>query len=191
MIPYTKKYIITGAPGTGKTTLTHALERDYPCMHEVSRKVIAGEQATCGNGTPWQDLSRFAQLVYEASIAELKANPQARFTDRSLFDLIAYFQVEGKAIPSNIDRFPYHDHFCKQVFFAPTWREIYRTDEQRLQTFEYCLELEKTLKRTYDEKGFERLLLPKVNPESRRDFVKEAIDSGFNIGEPSLQIRFK
>ncbi|MCD8445075.1 AAA family ATPase, partial [Tenacibaculum finnmarkense] len=39
-----KKYIITGAPGTGKTTLINLLKNSFSCMDEVSRKVITEEQ---------------------------------------------------------------------------------------------------------------------------------------------------
>ncbi|MEM8965859.1 MAG: AAA family ATPase [Bacteroidota bacterium] len=172
---YTKKYIITGAPGTGKTTLINALAKEYPCLPEVSRKVIISEQEIGGNGMPWQDLRKFTALVYEASIAELDLNPHALFTDRSVLDLIAYLQVAGQPIPSTLDHFPYHDKFCKEVFFAPNWLSIYHQDEQRPQGFDYCRELEKALINTYEEKGFEILLLPKVSSSKRCVFVKERI----------------
>lgn len=171
MIPYTKKYIVTGAPGTGKTTLINILEKDYPCMPEVSRKVIVSEQKRGGNGTPWQDLSKFTELVYKTSIAELNANPQALFTDRSMLDLIAYLQLEGKPIPPSIDRFPYHDKFRKKVFFATTWQSIYHEDEQRLQGFDYCVKLEEALETTYIEKGFDIVKLPRDTVSIRVNFV--------------------
>lgn len=173
MEPYTKKYIITGAPGTGKTTLINVLEKKYSCIHEVSRKVIVNEQEKGGRGMPWQDVNRFTELVYEASIVELASSPQALFTDRSMLDLIAYLQVEGKPVPSSLNHFPYHDKFLKKVFFAPTWEAIFHKDEQRLQAFEYSLELEKALFRTYEQKGFELLSLPKVSVSERVVFVKE------------------
>ncbi len=184
---YTKKYIITGAPGTGKTSLLNVLEQGYDCMEEVSRKVIASEQAKNSDGTPWQDLSKFVELVYESFVIDLKANPQALFTDRSLLDLIAYLEVEGKVIPGWLDQFPYHDHFYKKVFFAPTWGDIYHQDEQRQQTFDYCIQLAKALSKTYDEKGFEMHLLPKVNPEERSIFVKRLIEQKVQTSYNSVQ----
>lgn len=147
------------------------MEREYSCIHEVSRKVIVGEQEKGGNGTPWQDLHKFVKLVYEASVHELGLNPQALFTDRSMLDLLAYLQVEGMPVPLSIDRFPYHDKFRKKVFFAPTWQSIYHKDEQRLQEFDYCLELEKALKTTYIEKGFDIVKLPKDTVSIRVNFV--------------------
>ena len=116
MSTYIKKYIITGAPGTGKTTLVNALAENYPCVHEVSRKVIVNEQEKGRTGTPWQDMNRFAELVYKASIVELEANPQALFIDRSILDLTAYLQVEAKPIPLSISSFRITIDFIGRYF---------------------------------------------------------------------------
>ncbi len=168
---YTKKYIITGAPGTGKTTLINALAKEYPCLPEISRKVIISEQERGGNGMPWEDLHKFTALVYQASIAELDLNPHALFTDRSVLDLIAYLQVAGKPILPALERFPYHDRFHKKILFAPTWPSIYHQDEQRPQAFDYCLELEKALETNYIKKGFTIVKLPQDTVATRVNFI--------------------
>ncbi len=44
-----KKIVLTGAPGTGKSTIIYELEkRNYHCMHEISREVTLEAQK---NGT--------------------------------------------------------------------------------------------------------------------------------------------
>jgi len=176
MLQYNKKYIITGAPGSGKTTLINALAEQFICMPEVSRKVIVQEQLRGTKGTPWEDLERFATLVYEAFVQLLNSSPQACFTDRSILDLLSYLRVAGKAIPRNIEAFPYREKFHEHVFFAPTWREIYHEDEQRLQSFDFCVELEKALLRDYRQKGFKLLMLSKVSVSKRLNFVTKNIN---------------
>ena len=169
-----KKHIITGAPGTGKTTLIKALKTIHPCMDEIAREVIVSEQEAGNNGTPWQDLQRFVQLVFEATSKQLpKSN--AWFCDRALLDLEAYLILANLPIPTFLAEFPYQEHYHSTVFFAPTWQAIYCTDPQRLQTFKYCQALEIELKKRYQYHGFEIVEIPKVNPETRKDFVLDQI----------------
>ena len=75
MPKYPKKYIITGAPGTGKTTLINLLKPIIPCMEEVARKVIISEQENNKNGVPWENINRFIELVY---ICLLYTSPSPR-----------------------------------------------------------------------------------------------------------------
>ncbi|MEL6557935.1 MAG: AAA family ATPase [Bacteroidota bacterium] len=175
MSSYTKKYIITGAPGTGKTTLIKALENQYPCIHEASREVIVAEQTRNGDGVPWKNVFKFAELVYQTSIAALNSNPKAILTDRSILDLIAYLQIAGEPIPQVLQEFPYHSKYEKTVFFAPAWQNIFHQDMQRLQSFSYCLELEKALKQNYRDRGFEIMDLPRESVENRVSFVGDRL----------------
>ncbi len=168
---YTKKYIITGAPGTGKTTLIDKLGEEFSYIPEISRMVIKSEQEKGGNGMPWEDLDKFVALVCEASLAKIESNPHALFSDRSILDLIAYLEVEGKTIPSSIDNFPFHHKFEKKVFFAPTWRSIYQKDAQRPQEFDYCVALEKALEANYIKRGFDIIRLPKDTILIRVNFI--------------------
>lgn len=174
MHKFQKKHIITGAPGTGKTTLINILKDTIPCMDEVSRKIIIDEQKSNKNGTPWADINRFTDLVFKHTNQEL-SNTDALICDRSLLDLEAYLTVENKAIPEYLSDFPYQETYHKIIFFAPTWFEIYCKDEQRLQEFEYCLKLEKSLLEQYKNKGFEIVILPKSSPLERTKFILETI----------------
>ncbi len=169
-----KKYIITGAPGTGKTTLINLLKEKIPCMDEVSRKVIVDEQKNNKNGVPWGNINRFTDLVFNFTIQEL-LNSDAQICDRSLLDLEAYLSVEHKGIPDYLCNFPYQETYHETVFFAPTWFEIYCQDGQRLQEFDYCLKLEKSLLEHYKSKGFKIVMLPKSSPLKRLKFILQTI----------------
>jgi len=174
MCDFRKKYIITGAPGTGKTTVINLLKNTIPCMDEVSRKVIVNEQKNNKKGMPWGDINRFTDLVFSRTNQEL-LNTNALICDRSLLDLEAYLIVENKVIPKCLSNFPYQETYHKTVFFAPTWFEIYCKDGQRLQEFDYCLKLEKSLLEQYRKKGFEIITLPKISPQERTKFILETI----------------
>ncbi|AUP81304.1 AAA family ATPase [Flavivirga eckloniae] len=169
-----KKYIITGAPGTGKTTLINLLKDSVPCMDEVSRKVIIDEQKHGRHGMPWLDINRFTNLVYKITNEEL-SNNKALVCDRSLLDLEAYLTVAEKEIPNYLKTCPYHEVYHKKVFFAPTWFEIYCKDGQRLQEFDYCLKLEKALLEYYKKRGFDIIMLSKTSPLKRVEFILNLI----------------
>lgn len=169
-----KKYIITGAPGTGKTTTINLLKNTISCMDEVARKVILDEQKNSSNGVPWGDINRFSDLVFNVTSQELLIS-DALVCDRSLLDLEAYLTLDNKNIPDYLKIFPYKDTYHKTVFFAPTWLDIYCQDPQRLQEFDYCLKLEKALLKQYNNKGFQIIILPKTSASERSKFILEYI----------------
>ena len=169
-----KKHIITGAPGTGKTTVLNLLKETLPCMDEVSRRVIIDEQKKNSNGMPWGDINRFTNLVFNTTKQEL-LNTNTLICDRSLLDLEAYLNVANKTIPDYLQKFPYHENYHKTVFFAPTWFDIYCKDSQRLQEFNYYLKLEKALLKQYKKRNFEIIILPKSSPLERKKLILDSI----------------
>ena len=87
----TKRIVISGAPGTGKTSIIEELSRKgYHCKPEISREIIAHQIAINGNITPWQDLEQFSEIVLEKRITQHRetTNP-TEFFDRSIIDVFA------------------------------------------------------------------------------------------------------
>ena len=59
-----KKYIITGAPGTGKTAIINCLKKQgFSCSNEISREIITEQIASGGNVLPWKNLDAFSERV--------------------------------------------------------------------------------------------------------------------------------
>ncbi|CAM1343183.1 AAA family ATPase [Tenacibaculum amylolyticum] len=168
-----KRYIITGAPSTGKTTLINALEQNgHIVFEEVSRKVIRVQQQTNGNKTPWEDVTGFTKLVYQQTLKNLETPiKQHAFVDRGLADNIAYLQLKQQPIANCFLQFNYQKPYHNTVFFCPLWKEIYIQDPQRLQSFEEVQQLERLLLNTYKELGFTIVFVPKTTVEQRLDFI--------------------
>ncbi|AUC15481.1 hypothetical protein BTO06_10165 [Tenacibaculum sp. SZ-18] len=173
-----KRYIITGAPSTGKTTLINRLQKnDHTVFEEVSRKIIISEQKKNSNKTPWEDVFGFTNLVYQQTIKELSTPIfKHAFVDRGLADNIAYLLLKKQPVSDDFLDFNYHKFYHKTVLFCPLWKEIYTQDEQRLQTFGEAKELEQLLLKTYISLGFKILEIPKTTVEKRVEFINTLLN---------------
>jgi predicted ATPase len=170
----TKRIAITGAPATGKTTLSASLEAlGYPVIHEQAREII---QQSLDNGTdilPWKDLNAFTEVVWQLrnqqySSAELG---KINFYDRTNLDAYAYLIKGETQLTEQWSKDLDQMHF-DAVFFLPVWPEIHSLDKQRMETLEDCIEVDGYLKRAYREKGYNLIEVPLVSVEERVAFIE-------------------
>ncbi|HEX6429346.1 MAG TPA: AAA family ATPase [Niastella sp.] len=175
----TEKYLITGGPGAGKTSLLQALkEAGYHCSEEASRQVIAEEVAKGTDCLPWSNLSCFAGKVLERMTAlytQAAANVGITFFDRGIPDIIAYQQAAGVPVDNKyyttFQQHPYH----QLVFILPPWKHIYVNDAERWQTFEEAVHLYTSIRETYQAFGFTLVTVPEAPVENRMQFILQTI----------------
>jgi predicted ATPase len=171
-------FVVTGGPGCGKTTVLRELEkRGFPFAPEVARQIIQEQVRTGGPALPWADRELYTKLMLERSIESYEAHTpasQLMFSDRGIPDTLGYARLIGlkdeSAIRDACEKYCY----ARQVFFAPAWKEIYETDEERKQTF---AEVERTcaqIAEVYEECGYKLVELPKVAPVARANFILES-----------------
>ncbi len=170
----TQRIIITGGPGTGKSTiLQHLEERGYPSFSEVSRAVIKKElEKEDSEILPWRDLSGFSDVVFNGQMAQYRRAEAGKinFYDRGLIDVIAYLRkdlLDSDALESLVEHYPYH----KTVFITPPWPEIYSQDEERREDPEAMQAIHKSLVSTYKDFDYEIIEVPKAEAETRTKFV--------------------
>lgn len=64
-------YILTGGPGSGKSTVLNLLfSMGYPVVPEVGRKIIQEQVSIKGNALPWGDTCRYAELMLLQSVLD-------------------------------------------------------------------------------------------------------------------------
>lgn len=168
------RYIITGGPGSGKSTLIETLQREgYACSAEVSRRMIIQEVAQGSNCLPWADILCFSAKVIEEMIVAWHSAiiyPKI-FFDRGMPDVIAYIKVAGLEVPAPLsvalNSYPYN----KQVFILPPWEAIFVNDTERWQSFEEASQIYEAIRETYSANGYQLIEVPKVSAVDRMAFI--------------------
>ena len=173
-------YVITGGPGSGKTSLIEALRsRGYACSTEAGRAIIQDQVTIGGSALPWRDRMLFAELMLQWEmrsyhVAELNSGPM--FFDRGVPDVIGYLRLIGAPVPEHVMKTAAEFRYHRNVFIAPPWREIFRQDVERKQDFDEAQRTYESLFRTYKELGYELVELPRVAVEDRVKFILDRLD---------------
>jgi predicted ATPase len=178
----TEKIIITGGPGCGKSSIIAELEkRGYPVAHEKAREVIQEQIQLGSNKVPWDDILGFSRLVVD-KIVSFPYSEKLYFMDRSSLDVEGYLRNGNVEYDKN-DFASVHKSmtYNKKVFFAPFWKEIYTTDEERKETDEEALQISAFIKSVYIEYGFELIDIPKLTIEKRTDFILSELSLPLSI----------
>ena len=168
-----RRIVLTGAPGTGKSTVVQALEAlGYSVMKEVSREYWEETGYGEGGHDPWRNLIAFSKAIWTLRAEQHRAAnwlSGSVFYDRSLLDILAYMDAGEKEIPAemNPDLFPYHP----EVFIFPPWEEIYQMDEGRWEPFSTCHAIHQSLVETYEVAGYRLVEVPPGSIQERVDFM--------------------
>src|SRR3982751_4806926 len=90
-------FVLTGASGSGKSSILAALQqRGFHCVEEIGRQIVR-EQIDCrGTATPWQDHAAFMQALLATSdhayrAAQVHSAPV--FCDRALPECLSFVRT--------------------------------------------------------------------------------------------------
>jgi predicted ATPase len=168
-------FVLTGGPGSGKSTLIGALERvGYSVSPEAGRGVIRDQMAIGGQALPWGDRQAFAELMLSGEMRSYRiaqAGTGPVFFDRGVPDVVGYLRLSGLPVTPAVEKaarvFRYNPH----VFVAPPWPEIFRQDEERKQDVEEAVRTYETMKTVYGAYDYSLIELPRAGVEERLRFV--------------------
>ncbi|NBE51229.1 AAA family ATPase [Streptomyces boluensis] len=176
--------VLTGGPGSGKTTLIDALERSgLARTEEAGRAVIRDQLAVGGRALPWEDRERFAELMLDRELRsyhEARAAPGAGpvLFDRGLPDLVGYLRLEGIPLPARVHTAAGELRYHRTVFIAPPWPAIYAQDAERKQSYEVAVRTYEVMAEVYPEYGYELVELERVPVAERVAFVRSCLGVG-------------
>ena len=174
----TKRIVISGAPGTGKTSIIKELtNRGYKCHSEISREIIASQLETGGTTTPWQDLNKFSELVIEERLMQFKsAVDDVEFYDRGIIDSFAYLLKDKTPITNKWENIANNNKYFSTVFITPPWEDIYIKDDERKEDFETATEIHNFMIEAYKLYSYKICIIPKMSVDERIDFIISQIE---------------
>ncbi|WP_204345683.1 AAA family ATPase [Psychroserpens algicola] len=175
----TQRIVITGGPGTGKSSIINELiSRGYTCLEEVSRQVTLEARK---DGVDQLFLTKpllFSELLLEARIQQYKdassSTEPVVFLDRGLPDVLAYMNFVKTDYPAHFTE-TCEQHKYDQVFILAPWQEIFVSDSERYENFEQAVEIHHSLIDTYNRFGYDLIDVPFASISSRADFIIDVL----------------
>jgi predicted ATPase len=176
-----RRFIITGAPGAGKTAIIRQFELDgFSVVEEAATDVIA---AACAKGTdePWRHPSFIDAIAHLQRDREIRASWQTdevQFHDRCVVCTAALAVYLGYPfspfLTSELKRIQKEAIYQNRVFFIRNLGFIRPTEARRI-SFEDALRFEKIHEETYRDFGFELVSVEPGSLVERVSIIKAAI----------------
>jgi predicted ATPase len=169
-----KRYILTGTPGSGKTSILHALKsQGYSVVEEAATDVNALELMN-GNPEPWMlpdFIDKIVRLQKQRQI-KVSAYPyELQFYDRSPICTYALSRYLGyppsASLLEEMERIERENIYQRQVFFIENLGFCEPTEVRKI-SFEESLLFEKIHTEIYTSLGYD---LIKIAPEALSERV--------------------
>lgn len=168
-------HVVTGGPGSGKSTLIAALAAaGIATSAEVGRQIIREQVAAGGDALPWADERAFAELMVTREVAAHRAAlavGEPVVLDRGVPDVVGFLRVSGLRVPNHIDAAARTCRYHPRVFIAPFWAAIYTADAERRQTAAIAEATHDVMVSTYRDYGYRLVELPRASVAERVAFV--------------------
>ncbi len=174
-----KRYILTGTPGSGKTSIIHELKsQGYSVVEEAATDVIALEQMNV-NPEPWMQpdfIDKIVRLQKQRQIKISTSSYDLQFYDRSPICTYALSRHLGyppsACLLEEMERIERENIYQRQVFFIENLGFCKPTEARKI-SFEESLFFEKIHLEVYNSFGYELIKIP---PRSLSERVHSITD---------------
>lgn len=165
-----ERIVLTGGPGAGKTAVIEELRHlGYATGEDAARTIIRHRKQK--GLSPRPPALEFARKIFEK---ELKAYQSVEhspaFFERGIVDAAGLLLAAGAMNVDQVRRvirtYPY-----QQVFILPPWRDIYRTDDERDNTFDHSVEVYESTLGFYRRHEYDPIEVPRCPVEDRVSFI--------------------
>ena len=174
-----KRYILTGTPGSGKTSILHELKRQgYAVVEEAATDVNARELGL-GNAEPWLQpdfIDSIVRLQKQRQLEAATLPDELQWYDRSPICTLALSRYLGypasASLVEEIERIEREGIYQRRVFFIEHLGFCQPTEARKI-TFEESLVFEKIHEETYTSLGYDLL---KLAPEALSERVHRIME---------------
>ncbi|MEX0930269.1 MAG: ATP-binding protein [Candidatus Paceibacterota bacterium] len=167
---FSGKYIITGPPGSGKSSLIgHLADLGYRCEPEVAREVAKDIKSRKSPAFNRSVIERGREMFWGAPA------DQVSFFDRGVPDTVAYARWGGDPDADEYEEIARMCKYDNPVFFLPYWKAIYANDAVRDEFQSDARAIERHLFEVYRELGYTIFTLPRDSVEERAGLILSII----------------
>jgi predicted ATPase len=178
-----KRFILTGAPGAGKTAILRRLEcNGFGVVEEAATDIIALEQAQ-GIAEPWTRPSFIDSIVNLQKLRQIRASHQpdeVQFHDRSAVCTAALAAYLGHPVSSTLshelERIKAESIYENRVFLIRSLGFVTPTQARQI-SFSEALRFERVHEEVYVSYGFALLSIEPGDLLDRVSAIKAALDS--------------
>ncbi|MBI5148830.1 ATP-binding protein [Candidatus Pacearchaeota archaeon] len=196
-----KKFVLTGGPGVGKSTLLKVLaDKGLYTIAEVATYIIENELEKNPKSEilPWKNKDAFqrkvleTQLEWEATPEKLNAETtlirgedgRARkasllekeietvIQDRGIADGIAYYLIDGQEAPGELLEAARNAGYAGIFLLEPV---TYKQTKVRREDPETARKLHEKIREVYESLGYKPISIPALNPEERAEMILNII----------------
>lgn len=170
------KFIITGGPCSGKTSILLAIEQTilkssnkYFIFRETAEDLIRHYQSK-GIKQPYHEIPTFQIEIaktqeHREKVLSYLPNDVIAFLDRSIADTLAY-ETNPEYLKQLVEMAK-HAGYEKIVFFIESLPKIYEKNDVRQESIEEARKLENKVKKVYTDLGFKMISIPPAKIEER------------------------
>lgn len=145
----------------------------YHGIDEPARRILSEQRRIDGDGIPSRNTMLFVELMLSRAIEDycrLDISSAPVFFDRGIPDTVAYASLFGLEV--SLSREAARNHrYNRQVFYLPSWEQIYTTDDERTMTFQAAREFGEGIRETYESLDYSLVDVPFLPEKERVEFI--------------------
>ncbi len=171
-----KIYVISGGPGTGKTSIIKELEKQkFKILSEVAREVAIQDKRFIGKNIKEINARQFQKAIFDLQkeqYSKIKGE-KIIFTDRSFGDTLTYYNVNKIKIPKQ--KFEYAKKFKVSGVFILDFLDFYEIDDLRIESKKEQERIQNEIIKIYKKLGYKPLIVPFDTIKKRVKFILKQI----------------